>query len=185
MPGLRSHPLNLTQMSAVGSSDAVKYFSALPSPHSGYTPRKNTVTSAPLCSCFPPFFLWLGAAFPVTETHTGRAIADAGAVPGFTAIIVGHAPGSFLLGLMWLIGYRPEKPSIMRSRLSFGEKAPGFSRLPMFCNWQTEQRPCCNRADFCGNLTLFLLQLWCVTYKNVRSNCSKGVRVWLPIQKTA
>ena len=81
---------------------------------------------APLYSWFPLFFLWLGASISVAEIYTGGAIADAGPIPGFTAIIAGHFLGSVLLGLMALIGYRLQKPSIMCSRLSFGEKGSWF-----------------------------------------------------------
>ncbi len=66
--------------------------------------------------------LWFGAAVSVVEIMTGGLIAAAGTGPGLAAIISGHLVGVVLLGLVALIGYREQMPTIMCTRMSFGVK---------------------------------------------------------------
>lgn len=66
--------------------------------------------------------LWFGAAVSVAEIMTGGMIAPAGLWPGLWAILFGHLFGVLLLGLVAYIGYREQMPTIMCTRISFGEK---------------------------------------------------------------
>ncbi len=73
-------------------------------------------------SWFSLSLLWFGAAVSVAEILTGGLIAAAGTGPGLWAIILGHLVGVLLLGLVALIGYREQMPSIMCTRISFGQR---------------------------------------------------------------
>ncbi|MEN3929952.1 putative hydroxymethylpyrimidine transporter CytX [Microvirga sp. W0021] len=73
-------------------------------------------------SWFSLALLWFGAAVSVAEIMTGGMIAAAGLWPGLWAILLGHIVGVILLGLVALIGFREKMPSIMCTRISFGQR---------------------------------------------------------------
>lgn len=87
------------------------------------------MTSLRTYSWLPMLLLWFGASISVAEIYTGALMTPAGLQSGLWAIISGHIVGVILLGLIGLIGYRENKPSIMCTRLSFGRSGSYFLSL--------------------------------------------------------
>jgi len=85
--------------------------------------------TSPTHSWFSLSLLWFGAAVSVAEILTGGLLASAGIEAGLWAIVTGHLVGVVLLGLVALIGYREKMPSIMCTRISFGERGSWFLSL--------------------------------------------------------
>ena len=131
----------------------------------------------PLYSWFPLFFLWLGAAISVAEIYTGGAIASAGPTTGFFAIIVGHLLGSLLLALMAFIGYREKKPSIMCTRISFGEKGSWIlsaANVLQLAGWTAVMLQQSGEA-----ISLILRELWAIENATTMVVVGMGVLVAL------